>query len=500
MASINYTKLDEYSKADAKTKHILAKYFDIISTKRQTQKKMFRRVKDCYYGRYSDHYSAFFSSVVSEFDKQDNLVFDDALFTRDVVQNLALIYREKPIRSFFKGDVELEDTEYYENIYNGLGNLTDQTLNQMIKALATSEYQVYYDGKIKGRVITPDLYDILQNANNPQEKEALIYEVRSEDSANAGQQRIVEFIYWDKDFNGHFQIVYNVQLNENVTTYYPISLKKTDYNDNPYGVIPFIRVVDSESFNNYFQDDNASMFDNAEQILTVKASAKAQAYVYQGFSVPTLTTGTPSKYADFKLSPAVLRVLQKGVGNDSDDRLEFVSTGTTLDSVESAYEKAYLAKLKVFGISQSDGSVSTSKSGISIALSKDQQNKVINSDREKYVNFEKQRWELIKIVNNYHAKKAGNDLKIIPDDIEIDVNFKEIETNLSTSDRIDYEQHNLDNKIWGFEDLYKFRDPDISPEKLEEKVKAAEERVALDFDISDAIEEPIEEIDDPDGA
>ena len=472
-------------------KKALIGYFQTLSTERLKQKERYRRVKDCYYGRYSPHRKHFFTSIVKDFDSKNNLIFDDPYFTRDVVQNLALVYREQPVRKFYKGDQLLEDQEYIDSIYDNF-IMTDKMLNKMVKALSTCDYYMYYDEEdscIKDRILTPDIYDIIQDKYNPQKKKALIYEIESDDSANVKQQRLVKFVYWDQNYHGVFKVAYKTTDKAQVTEFYPVEFESIIETENDYNKIPSIRVVDTETVSDYFQDDNANIFDNAEEILYVKASSKAQTFVYQGFGVPVLTTGVPNKYDSFTLSPAEVAIMQKGSVGEADDRIEFVSSSDLLTPTEDAYEKAYINKLKVFGITESSGSVAVNKSGVSIALSNDQKNKIINADKDIYSKFEKDRFELIKAINNYHFLKGAKGFQRIGEDITMSVSYKDIEMTKSVDESIKIEQHNLDYKLWGFRELYKYRHPDIDEAELERMVAEAEEREKLSLDLLDIPEE-----------
>lgn len=473
-------KNKEYRDGDIEAMYL---YFDSISYKRKEQKLKYRRVKDVYYGKYDDHYEYFFTNIIYDFaNNKTNLPLDNPLFTRDVVNSLALVYRETPERSFTINGEPVEEAmqDYITSIYDGIGNAPHQTLNKMSKALSTNEFQIYYaDGKIKGRVITPDSYDVIQDPEDPQNKKAIIYEIYSSDSLNREQQQEVTFIYWTDKIHKRYKLFYRLSTDATVTTFYPVDIiDETESDINPYGCIPFIRMVESDEANNYFQDENANIFINAETILTAMASGKAQSYLYQGFNILTYTTGAPHKINNMRITPSVMQILQKGSQSESDDRIEFVSSSDMLTPVTSAYKETYLDKLKIWGI-EGQGDATSNQSGVSIALSKDQQNKVINSDREKYSAFEQEQWELIKKVNNYHAQQPDTkDMIKIPEEIEISVEFKEITTSLTTQEQIDWEQHNIDNKIWGFKEIYKSRNPDASDSEIDNMVKEAEEREA----------------------
>jgi hypothetical protein len=489
VSSVNFDEVD----LNDDEKRIIACYFQTLSPERNEQKEMFKRVKDCYNGDYDEHYSHYFENVIADVDERANLVYDNPLFTKDVVSNTALIYREVPERDYILNDAPVNDDlkEYLDSIYKKMGNLGDSTLNQMVKALGTAEQEVYYHKstrQIKSRVITPEDYDIIQDPSDPHEKIALIYEVESDDSANRGQQNITKFVYWDKNWHGVFKIAYKVTGDGQTTQYYPISCETSNYMENPYGEIPFVKVVDMETFSNYYQDNNAHIFDNSEQVLLIKGTGKYQTFVFQGFNVPVLTTGQPKKFEFFKLSPNTVQVMQKGSGQEGDDRFEFAVSSDMLTPTENAYDKAYASKLKVFGISEGDGSAQANQSGVSIALNDDQKNKIINADREKYVDFELKRFELIKKVNNYHATDAENDFILIPEETKLIVEFKPISTSISVDEEIKLSDHKLLNGLVSRADELKRLNPDLTDEQIQEKLAEIDQERAIVTVESESVE------------
>lgn len=491
-------------------KRSIATLIQSMSSQRQEQKQRFRRVTDFYYGNYAPHYTEIFEAVIKDFDntvgeakpRKDRMNFEHSFFTRTVVNQMALIYRDKPKRIFIDGKgeeiIDEKKLAYYEKVYDWLGVQKDQTFNKMVKANGTCLYRVLFrNGKLEGDVYTPDWFDIVQNPEDMTQAMGLIYELASTDSMDITQQNATKFVFWsDKEL----KIIWvNQQKREGqVTTTYPVNnveitpFGKNTTTDNPYKIMPFTKVTETTPLADYFDDENANLFDNADSTLTLKKTAKGETYLYQGFDVAILTTSQKNEFDGFILSPADVVVLEKGNPQEVNDTLEYLSSSDQITSLEEVYKEDFTNNAAAFGLEAGSGNVDSNQSGVSIALSKDSQNKIINADRPKYETFEKERWEIIKSINNYHLLDS-DELEKIDEDVEIVVEFPPIEVELPTSEQIDLMQFDLDNGLIERADILRERNPDLTDEQIQDKLARIDAERAILIGLNTPLE-PLEDL------
>lgn len=445
----------------------------MLDSDRGDQKDLYLRVKDYINGYYAPHHDHIFSGIISNFsEEKESIPIEQSDFTHQVVRELAQVYHASPSRRFtLNGEPVNESTQsYIDSIYAQLGNTGEQELNRYVKGLGHCEYQVILkpDGVWDFRILTPDLFDVVADPMDYDRRIALIYEIEPLESADKDTRR---YVYWSDESHFTFKVK-TENIKNRATRVYSLD-DLIDNTANPYKVIPSLRVTQAPP-QGYYCDGNARRFDNIEKNSTLKLTARNELFLFQTMSVMTYTTDNPEQSQSLTISPRHVRVLQKGNSGESDDRIDFVSPSDFLGTVENSLQSSMRNALSKFGIGGSEGNVSANMSGVSIVVSQDRKNKEIRSDESIYRKFERDRWELIKKINNEMTGLARG-VRKIDDGIEIGVDFAEIKAMPTLSERAEWEAHNIDNGLMTKAEILSLRDPDAPAEEIERMVQGLEE-------------------------
>lgn len=448
-----------------------------ISPNREAQKKIYRKVANYMNGDSEAHIDGIFEDHFENWSvAKKTILFEDVGFTDNVSRELAQVYHEPPKRKFMQNGKEYNVEgviEYIDSIYKRWGNDSFQNIDQLTNAMSTISPKITYrSGQLDLDIITPDMYEVILNESDPVKIDAIIYEV-STYYDNSLNRKLKKFIYWSESEHGYL-LAYDepskVKPTDYVITIVDDQLKPIDDDGdtrNPYEIMPFITLYSHKPINDYFVDKNARQFTNAEDVLLFKAAGVNKVVERQGFSLLYLKERQMKKEEKFVASAETIIKLKMGNVGEESEELGYISPDAAIIDINMDFEKTFYRQLRKFGIDEQDGNASANKSGVSIFLSDQSRNKIIERNISRYTAFEESLFNILKAVNNHHAK-ADQNLQMIPEDLEIMTEFRPVEMVLSQAEVIDMEQHELDNGLVSKEDLIRRRNPEWTDDQVKE--------------------------------
>lgn len=468
-----------------------------LSTSRIDQKLIYRKAKDFFNCNSEAHLQEILGDHFSDYaETSKTFIFREMGATKGIVDQISLVYLEKPERTFLNASgkpVEEKLSNYINKIYDNIGNSLFQMHEKLVNAMSHCSVLVSFDNdddEIKVRLITPDNYDVIQDDLDYTKATAYYMSFNSQDDMTR-KQDVTTFIYIDKDKISLVDtgqvwkkdtVINETSLGKMKTS--PLSGAETD--DNPYKIIPIVTTASQQQVNVFFVDQNGRLFVTAEQVLITKDVSANKTAFNQGFSQLVKTQNgkgvTASTISDgMKISPDVVVILENGVAGGHDaEKLEYANSGVNLTMLNDDVKDTYLQTASIFGLGESDGNVKANASGLSLVVSDDKKNKLINASRPTYVKFEDKLFNIIRIINNVESST------IIPDDITLNVDFQEIVTDVGLQDKIDQEQHDIDNNLRSRTKILIDRNPELTQELAEQQViTAIKEELKIDEELKE---------------
>ena len=454
-----------------------------LSKERIEQKKIYRKAKDFYENKSVNHKESILKPHFADYDLvEPTLIFRETGMTKSIVDNISLVYQEEPDRMFLdKNGEELSEkiSDQINEIYSNLSNRIFQAYEKYVNALSQCSLLLSFDvdeKKIIGRILTPDNYDVSENEYDKTRADAYFF-TYADRMGMKNSNKIRNYVYIDKDEIKKVSVSDN--LNNNVsekTAKYLIESSKLNGSEsekNIYKIIPIVTSTSTQQVDSFFVDENARLFSTNQSVLTLKDVSSNDTAFYQGFSL-LVKTQAGGGYAESTIkdktviSSKVMAIAKAGVkGGNESEKYEYVSPSVDLKMLNDDMQAIYLQTASIFGLGESDGNVKVNASGLSLVVSDDKKNKIINASRSIYVKFEKELYEVIKAIANVHG------LANIPVDSKISVNFKEIKTSIGVQDTIDQEQHDLDNMLRSQTKILMDRDPELTQEQADRQVLQA---------------------------
>ena len=346
--------------------------------------------------------------------------------TKNIVDELAVIYKKNPIRKIINGSKK--DEEIYEKI------LKTSKINTVLKQVnAYSKLcknvivkVVWRNEQIELDIISSDLYDIVQNINDSTKADAIVYinyiDLDNERQINKFDKEI------NKDFYSKSNVVYYYWDNYNVFLFTKgldpkiklIVNEDNIDNINPYGVIPMLDFRDSYPVKGYWIEGGDDIINTNEiinQKLTelnflTKQQSFSQAVRKGGNTGDSLIICDPSTIIDipadddiskgkdfFYVTPdAKIKELQDNITDKK--RKIAINYNLNSDTLIQSAEK---------------------ESGLAQVMKAIQRNEFITKDRPLYLEYEKQLFDIIRIVYNYHSNQK------ISETAELIIDFAESE-------------------------------------------------------------------------
>lgn len=452
-----------------------------ISDEREKQKEVYRKAVDFFRCNSKKHLDNILKPYFTDYDnKKDTIIFRELGLTKGIVDNVSLVYGEKPTRAFKNGESDISEKEetYLKELYDSFGNSFFQLHEKLVNACSHCSVLVYWcdeSSRVKLRLLTPDYYDVIVDSHDFTKPTAFYYQVETDDDMT-NKQKVSSFYYIDKDRISKVLLLQQDNVNVHTQTSMQIEFVPTGNGkstENVYNKIPIVTTTSEPQIQDFFVDQNANLFVTAEQTMILKDVSSNDTGFYQGFSllVHTKNIGGANQQSindKVAISPKTKINIENGMSGAQDsEKLEYITPPTNLQMLNDDLKDTYLQVATIFGLGESDGNVKANASGLSLVVSDDKKNKLINANRSNYIKFENDLFEIIKTVNNYHSKtKINENVKVYPD-------FKEVVTNIGLQDRIDSEQHDIDNNLTPKYQLLMDRNPELTEEMAIEQVNKA---------------------------
>ncbi len=473
-----------------------------LSSDRIAQKKVYRKAIDFYKCNSEAHLEDILSDLFAEYEEvKDEIIFREMGVTKGIVDNIALVYREEPERIFVNetgneiSDGALKD--YLYDIYSNIGNTSFQLYERLVTAMSHCSVQVFWNRE-KERVemffLTPDKYDVIVDPIHTAKATAFLYQVDTQDDMTDKQYNTV-YYYVDE-----FQIlrvkvfIQYAQNTISTTTVNKITVVGVEpflredalatdeyfsqfHFQNPYGIIPIITTTSEVQIMDFFVDVNARLFTTGEAVIITKDVSANDTSFNQGFPILVHTRNNMGAIANVSdkviVSPKYILNAKNGKGTGQPaEKFEYIQPNADLSGLNQDISDTFLQIAAIFGLNESEGNVKANASGISLVVSDDKKNKLINASRGIYAKFEEEFFDMARTINN-----ASGGLNI-PENIKVITNFKEIETVVNPSDRLSEKQFDIDNQMKPKYQILMEDDPEMTEEVAKAQIAEAQEEQA----------------------
>jgi hypothetical protein len=414
--------------------------------------------------------------LTDQFQFPDRLKLQKEFYniTSLIINELAVIYNEEPTREIVNGTAK--DDELYENIVKDSQiNQVMQQVNRFTKLCRTVAVRpVWRNNTIKYDIYTPNIYDVFQDPLQPSNPVAFVWgnviDLHNEISDNNDDTR-GERDPWDEKQNifyymdaSHF-IVFNLKM-DRAGTFIPQILQSEGNPDNinPYGVLPFVTVRDGVTIDQYFLEGGDDLV-QTNGLINIKLTELNYLTKMQSFSIP-VRKGVNDTSGALLLDPSLTIDLpgDDDTGRNSD--FKFVSPDAKIDQMSSVINDK-IRKLAIrYNISPERFIGSAQKSSAeALQLRAWDQAKITKRDKPFYASFEKELFEMTKVVWNYH-----NPNNQFSESAELLIDYPEVETPMTVQER---DNHNLlmfTNGLLSKKEWLMRENTDIKDEKLAEKI------------------------------
>ncbi len=311
-----------------------------------------------------------------------------------------------------------------------------KTVNRMVNLCRTVLVKPSFrNGQLKLDIMTPNSFDVIVSDDDPTHAEAIFY--ARETNSDGLPKKIVHL--WDE--KNYYRISSDGEL---------IPIPNNPKNINPYGVLPFVRFTDDIPIDDFFVRGGDDLI-VAQDNINIKLTQLNYIVKMQSFSVPVLVGYRgPERITISPGKPVVIPL--GGIGEQGSPDFRFESPNPQIKELITLLEHEIVRIFRVYGISSADFSLQGSvKSGFALVM----ENMKLLEARENQLPFyesaEKELFEVIKRVWNYHAKFLPPSHPFagvtFPDYIHLSVSINTISLPRPVNDEIAEWRFMLENKL-----------------------------------------------------
>lgn len=314
------------------------------------------------------------------FSDPSSMVLTELNITKKIINNLAQVYREPPVRTI---DGSEKDQELYKSIAESCN--IDMKLKQasrytkLVKTILLRP--VWRNDKLDLDILTGNILDV-ETGDSPEDlQKVLVTDYGSTDKVEDIVYNLWNADYWQRlDYRGNL----------------------LDEAENPYGVLPFLPVFDyiptTSSFWLVGGDDLVSL----QETINLKLTDLMYLLTQQSFGVGYLKGEKGG--GSVKVDPGSLVELSEN------GEIGFVSQKAEIEQVVNAIDKLVKWACVSHGLSASSMSTDpTEQSGISKIVDNQELTEARKDDISNFRNVENQIFNLIRIINNVHSEKKLSD-------------------------------------------------------------------------------------------
>jgi tRNA uridine 5-carbamoylmethylation protein Kti12 len=407
-------------------------------------------------------------SITYDIDDISEMQLNYVNIVKKLVNQIAVIYKKQPDRYLANEDGERNEdwTNYYlEMLPDDIEN-KDKTANRYGLLFDTVLTQVYFDNGIKYRVHPSQNINVKVDDEDTQKIKILMYDKYFNDELYTIVFTDTEHYKLDQDGN-------------------PVSFKGNENNKNSFGVIPFARWITGQ-FENLWGEGMTDAVNVNEQInflltklvnrdivlgtegvtLAVNCGLKKKVIEEDG-----TTTSTLRKVRVGRKHPIVVENLKS---DDQPARVEHIAFTSHIQEIKDTIDWYIKLIALTKGLNPNSFLAETqATSGYSKIIDSMEQLEFREDMLASARLYEQERFEITRKVNNYYAgTKEGTaaKLKAIPDNLELVVDFAEIEIPRTSQEIRDDRQFEFDKDLSTPKDWLKKNNPDLTDEEAEEKL------------------------------
>ena len=402
----------------------------------------------------------FSDTVIREMQK------DYLNITRKIIDETKVVYHEPPQRKVFINDAENEAlTEYFNSKLPIRQSSKDKKIQRFAGLFNTAIMEVFYNPFKKTfdyRIENPANYSVIPH---------------EDDDYRIGQLMYKKYFKNEKGEDEHYTVVwtdeehYKLDVNGN-----KVPFPDNEEMINPYGIMPF-PIMREEEMDGFWGSGQTDIV-NANEIINVFLTDLASTTLLTAWGTPLFVNcGLDKKATDDETSD--VKELAIGprhpisIDNVSNDmvppRIEYISQQPMITELmnEIDWRIIMLARNKGLDANLFLKEVKAT-SGFSKVMDKVNQIEIRKDDIESCREFEKERFEIIKKINNYYADIGEEGFEQIPEEAELQIDFAEIslpETkDEKWKEREEMEKRNMASPVdWLMDD-----NPELSKEDAEQ--------------------------------
>lgn len=388
---------------------------------------------------------------------------------KKIIDSLSALYNEKPIRKVFrKGKEDKTLSEYYNSILDPNVNRYDKILHRYAKLHNTAFPVISYSkGVFKSRLSPAWLYSVTPDIDDHLVIDKLEYYKYFK--GESGEDELFKVVWTD---GTHYRENSHGEAS-------PLPNMKGI--ENPYGVIP--TPIMRFNTDNSFWGEGQNILVNESEIINVLLSKLNYDDIILGtagilFGTNLGNLSSNNEGGDTTITggrDAIIRVENKSSQNNTPTDLKYVSTNPQIDAVMGAIDWKIKAIAMSLGLNPTNFSVANkAESGFSRLIESVEQMEVKQSDIDACREYETNRFDIIRTMNN------SLELKTIPQDAELRVDFIDTKPTLSGADlwidRAEREKRNLNTVVdWVMEDNPDIVDVNQAKTVLDDNKKINEE-------------------------
>ena len=354
--------------------------------------------------------------------------------TQKLINQLAVIYKRPAKRKLARLDkegkyiVDEKATEYYNKILPIDTNTQDKTAHRLGKLFGSSFTQVLLqDGSIKYKVHPNHLLTVKVSDDDVEKMEMLMYDMETNKS---GVPEVITVVWTD---SAHLKL--DGMGNQ-------ISVGNNKDNENPFGVIPFVKFIvnHGEDIWGVGQGDAVNVNEQINLLLTklvnddiILGTAGTVLGINLGLTKKGTVDGDEAGVREVKIgvkNPITVENA-RGDGGLLPPSLQHISFSPQIESIKQTIDWYIKLIALTKGLNPNSFLADVqATSGYSKVIDSLEQLEIRQDDLEACRVFEKERFDVTRIVNNYYAETTeGRAYKLtkIDEDLEMLIDFTEIE-------------------------------------------------------------------------
>lgn len=437
----------------------------------------------------------FYNGVMEEYLKDDinkNYKYPDRLklqleydgLTEFLIKEVAAVYNENPIRKVIDGTEK--DQEIMNDIWQKSKlDLIMQEVNRMVKLHKTVIVRVCWrDESIQYDILTPNVFEVINNVDNNLKIEALLYvsiydlendtEYLNNDRKRTNEDRFDStdaiFHYW----TGQNYIEFRRKTRSKSAAKITFDAANEDF-VNPYGIIPAVALWDGIPHGDFYKEGGDTLI-TKNSIINQKLTEKNYLTKQQSFS-NMVRKGAPQGAEPLISDPSLTIDVPADTDTSKGNDVKYITPEAKIDELSKDIERKKREIAIEYKLNPDMFTASAQRSSSqSLQLQNAQQAKIIKADKPFYSSYEKDIFNVTRIIWNTH--NPGNR---ISDTAALFIDYKESETIMTLEER---DNHNIvleTNGIRSKIDWIMDENPDITDREsaMEFLKKIAEEKAEL---------------------